>query len=972
VEATVFADRTPLAMDVSTAQFKQIFESLPGRYLILDRSFDIVAVSDAYLETTMTTRSGILGRNIFEVFPENPEQPAGGVAKLRESLSFVRDKAQADTMLVTKYDIPRPEGGFEERYWSPVNTPVLGPRGEVLFIVHRVEDITEVVALEARGNEMERELLLRARAVEEVNARLRSANEELEQRAREKEALLERTREVDKLKTAFFTNVSHELRTPVALILGTLEAGQASGLDQNQLHIALRSARRLLKLVSTMLDFSRIEAGHLDVVFVPTDLAQFTRLVASAFRVLIEDAGLEFELSCERLSEPVYVDRDAYEKIVLNLISNAYKYTLQGRIAVRLSQVEGRARLVVEDTGSGIREEELPRVFERFYRASRGAARSIEGAGIGLALVSELVRMHGGTVYVESEAEQGSRFVVELPLGHAHLPHERVQETAPVEDEVAPAAAGSFLAEAEAWRPEPRARATPARRPGMGARVLVADDNVDMREYLDSLLRPYFDVETVADGRDALEAARRHVPDTIVADIMMPRVDGLALIDALRENDDTRAVPVLLLSARSGEEARVKGLRTGADDYLVKPFSASELIERVQTLVERARRQREVEEENRRKDEFLAILGHELRNPLAPLRMGLDLLAMDPQVAASRRATGRLRAMRRQAQSLTRILDDLLDISRISTGQLELRVERVDLREVVNAAATLVRGLVDERQHELVLALPDSPIWVEVDPVRMEQVLGNLLTNAVKFTPNGGRIAVEMRSGDGEVELRVRDNGVGLEPNQRERVFELFERGRRSPGNRSGGLGIGLSLARRIVELHEGQLEAASEGRDRGTEMIVRLAVDPDPAPAVEPRAHGPAVAHTEDHRRLRVLVVDDATDTADMLAELVSAWGHESRAVYHPDDALAELERFRPDVAFLDLGLPDMDGYELARRIRSTDESPRLVAITGYGQPADRARSRRAGFAAHLVKPASPGEVSELLVEISAGRSPN
>jgi signal transduction histidine kinase len=411
-------------------RFDKIFERLPGRYLVLNTHFEIVAVNDAYLKASMTTRESILGRYIFDVFPEKPDNPAGGVDRLRESLQSVLGERQTDIMSVTKYDIPHPEAGFEERYWSPVNTPVLDDQGEVSLIIHRVEDVTDYIRLQKRGHVMEQEIFLRSQELVDLNQQLREKNATLENRDRERERLLERLREADRIKSTFFANVSHEFRTPLTLLLGTLQQWhEGEPFTAERRALLIRNAVRLLKLVNNMLDFARVEAGRLHITFIPTDLAQITRRVAAAFETLIGQSGLAYEVACKELSEPVYIDVDSYEKILLNLLSNAFKYTISGKITVRLEQLSGdRVRLIVEDTGIGIPSEELPRIFDRFYRARASAGRAIEGSGIGLALTYELVQMHGGTIEARSELGRGSVFIVELPLGASHLPAEHVTE----------------------------------------------------------------------------------------------------------------------------------------------------------------------------------------------------------------------------------------------------------------------------------------------------------------------------------------------------------------------------------------------------------------------------------------------------------------------------------------------------------------------------------------------------------------
>ncbi|HVV82053.1 MAG TPA: ATP-binding protein [Kofleriaceae bacterium] len=438
-----------------------------------------------------------------------------------------------------------------------------------------------------------------------------------EQERRRAEALAE----LDRAKTTFFSNVSHELRTPLTLMLAPTEdlldgaCGPVSRAQREQLDLVHRNEQRLLKLVNSLLDVARIEAGRSQASYEPTDLAAFTRDLASAFRAAVERAGLWLRVTCEPTGEPVHVDRGMWEKIVLNLLSNALKFTFEGGITVDLAVEDGAAVLRVDDTGVGIPAEELPRLFDRFHRVEGARARTHEGTGIGLALVQELARLHGGSVFAESRPGAGSTFTVRVPIGTAHLPAERIAaETA------APAAvrAGAFVDEALRWLPSaadaPAERARAASEPGeAGApgeapagRVLLADDNADMRDYVRRTLERHWTVVTAEDGARALALATADPPDLVLTDVMMPGLDGFGLLRELRANERTRLVPVIMLSARAGDEARVEGISAGADDYLVKPFAARELVARVRAHLELARLRRSLASE---RDRLRALLG---------------------------------------------------------------------------------------------------------------------------------------------------------------------------------------------------------------------------------------------------------------------------------------------------------------------------------------------------------------------------
>ena len=443
-----------------------------------------------------------------------------------------------------------------------------------------------------------------------------------EEERRRAEALAE----LDRAKTTFFSNVSHEFRTPLTLMLGPLEElrsdADADARTAGLAAAAHRNGLRLLKLVNSLLDFSRIEAGRAEAGYEPTDLAAFTAELASSFRSATDRAGLKLEVLAPPLPQPVYVDRDMWEKVVLNLLSNAFKFTFEGGITVSVrpgADGEG-VELEVRDTGVGIPAEELPHLFERFHRVEGTRGRSFEGSGIGLALVDELVKLHGGSIRVESEPGQGSAFIVALPYGPSHLPSGQVRSdrpTAPTAvrpqayvDEALRWLPGARaptpeLVDADAQLPEPQAEA----RGGTQGLVLLADDNADMRDYLSRLLgsRGYA-VTAAADGVQALEAARRVRPDVVLSDVMMPELDGFGLLRAFRADPELSDVPVILLSARAGEEARVEGLDAGADDYLTKPFSARELIARVGSNLQLARTRREGREALREEARALELL----------------------------------------------------------------------------------------------------------------------------------------------------------------------------------------------------------------------------------------------------------------------------------------------------------------------------------------------------------------------------
>ncbi|GLV59346.1 two-component hybrid sensor and regulator [Dictyobacter sp. S3.2.2.5] len=913
----------------------------------------------------------------------------------------------------------------------------------------------------------------------------------------ESEARARALAELDQAKTVFFHNISHEFRTPLTLTLGPLEAlldDRSDPLSQPQraqLELARRNAMRQLKLVNALLDFARIKAGRSEAVYEPTDLPQFTTDLASTFRDLIEKAGLQLIVECPPMAEQIAVDRQMWEKIVLNLLSNAFKFTFTGSIRVALHAAGDEVELIVQDTGVGVSEHDLPHIFERFYRALPARTRTQEGAGIGLSLVQELVHLHGGTITIQSQEGVGTTFTIRVPRrsGQASTPQkERPQRPSP-EIQAPP-----YVAEAMHWLAETQQKnaahidemeafpisshySEPLQseldaHPG---HVLVVDDNADMRAYLQRLLSPTYQVELAADGSQALTIAREQHPDLIISDIVQPELDGFALLKELRADQATADIAVMLLSARTGEETIVEGLGLGAEDYLVKPFSARELMARValrmdmarlhkrtrqtrahlyellmqapahicvlqgpehiyalanplymQLLGQRpilgksvrevlpeiegqgyfemldqvyqtgkaisgiearlelqnnttgqfeehffnfvyqpltsasgevegilvhavevteevwARRQlttsearfrflaeempqkvfmadpnggvnyfnpqwtaftglpfeeirdwgwtrfvhpEDVEEnvsrwrhsietgepfycEHRfrradgvyrwhmsqaipirdnkgnitqwigtntdiedqkqlegRKDEFLHMVSHDLRSPLAAMKGNLQfsqrkLSRLRPLVADVHEAIPKtldevseliVRALR-QIDIQNRLIGDLLDISRIQSGQLNLDLKLCDLVPLVQEIALDHQAATPGRTITLDLPDAEEPLMVLADADRIGQVVSNYLTNALKYSAASAPVTVGVRQSGNTARVWVRDRGPGLSPQQKQRIWERFYK---APGiaittGAGHGIGLGLYICQTLVQRHNGEVGVES------------------------------------------------------------------------------------------------------------------------------------------------------------------
>jgi signal transduction histidine kinase len=645
-----------------------------------------------------------------------------------------------------------------------------------------------------------------------VTAALASARA-YEQERKRAEALTE----IDRAKTAFFSNVSHEFRTPLTLMLGPLEDELAEreaplpGPRRRRLETAHRNTLRLLKLVNTLLEFSRSEAGRIQARYEPTALAELTAELASGFRSAVERAGLTLTVDCPPLPEPVYVDRDMWEKIVLNLLSNAFKHTFEGGITVTLRWHHDHAALAVADSGVGIPGDELPRVFERFHRVQGTRSRTHEGTGIGLALVQQLTALHGGMVSVTSAEGVGSTFTVTVQAGRDHLAAERI---APVSTPGARAGASAYLQQAMDWLIDapaitPVNAAPPVKHTGPRPRILWADDNADMRDYVRRLLADHYEVREAADGAAALQMAREEVPDLVLSDIMMPVLDGVGLLRALREDPRTKMVPVILLSARAGEDAAVQGLESGADDYLVKPFAARELLARVRTHLDLARLRRawanELEQINHELESFSYSVSHDLRAPLRAIDGFSKLLLEDEGAALGESARHYLDRICAATGRMSELIDDLLRLSRLTRDPL--RRQSVDLTAVCHEVVEELRRRDPERQVNVEI---EPGLTAFADRRLVSIALENLIGNAWKFSGRreGATITVGCQpSGDAtEPAFFVRDNGAGFDMAYADKLFQPFQR--LHDRTEFEGTGIGLATVQRVVRRHAGRIWA--------------------------------------------------------------------------------------------------------------------------------------------------------------------
>jgi len=860
--------------------------------------------------------------------------------------------------------------------------------------------------------------------------------------------------------------------------------------------------------VNDLLDISKLEAKKLNIELSDTDVAALTRFVASHFDVLAAERSMDFRVAVDAELRAM-VDPEKLERVLMNLISNAFKFAPPGgtiRCTTRMSQ--DALVICVEDNGAGVRPELREAIFERFRQGDGGTNRQKGGTGLGLAIAREFVELHRGTVRVTDSELGGARFEILLP--------QRQTDDLPVATSIARHADANVMAgmidELRAYSVPPRVDVMDNERRDPHSRVLVVEDNPDMNRFISQALAHEYQVASAFDGEEGLALALSFKPTLIVSDIMMPKVSGAEMIARLRTHSELGETPILVLSAKADDELRVRLLKEGAQDFIVKPFSEADLLVRVRNLIdtvrarhavlENERLKREVIEHrneqlrartdhlndlfqqapgfmavlrgpqhvfelvnaaymrlvgqrdilgkplsealpeiaaqgfldlldtvirtgkpyigaaskvrlqrasgsaleeryvdfiyqplvgadgaitgvfvegsdvterraaedalrqaDRRKDEFLATLAHELRNPLAPIRHAAKL-AQKPSLTPAQLKWAH-DVIDRQVEHMSRLLDDLLDVSRITRGSLELRRQRLSLADHVHAALEAARPLIEAKEHQIEVDLADStPLHVDADPVRLVQIFSNLLTNAAKYTDARGLIRVTARVAGESIEVSVCDNGIGIQADMLPRVFDMFSQATSALERSEGGLGIGLSLVRGLVHLHNGTIEARSAGLGQGSEFVVRFAhslghTTGDTQTLLMEGTSSPCA-------RLRILVADDNRDSADSCRMLLESSGYEVRVAYSGQEAFDIAANFRPDVALLDIGMPQMNGYQVARRVRGTEwgAEPMLIAMTGWGQESDKQQAREAGFDRHLTKPIDMDRLMLLIEE--------
>ncbi|MGA9659498.1 MAG: response regulator [Asticcacaulis sp.] len=526
--------------------------------------------------------------------------------------------------------------------------------------------------------------------------------------------------------------------------------------------------------------------------------------------------------------------------------------------------------------------------------------------------------------------------------------------------------------------------------------ILLVDDLKENLLSLEAVLRhPSLELIQARSGTEALEILLKRDVALAILDIQMPEMDGFELAELIRGSERTKSIPIIFLTAGSADrQRRFRGYEAGAVDFLQKPLEPDILRSKVGVFSDLYRQRQQIirhsesvaafaqdnirllaesraaalalKEADARKDEFLATLAHELRNPLAPIRNGLQILRMAPE---GKRTEDVREMMDRQLTHLVRLIDDLLDVSRVSRGRIDLHRKRIALQDVLTSAIETSQPIIEASQHHLETLIPETPIWVDGDLTRLAQVVSNLLHNAAKYTPEGGHITLQATTHDHMAEITVSDTGLGIDEDMLPRVFDLFAQVERHLDRSRGGLGIGLALVKKLVEMHGGTTSAASEGLGKGSTFTIHLplALSEQAQDTITPDGTQATVS------ALNVLVVDDNVDSAQTTCWMLELAGHKPTVVHDGPSALVKAKDMHPDIILLDIGMPGMDGYEVCRQLRSDEatQSITLIAQTGWGQESDRQRAFEAGFDYHITKPMSLGHLSELMAKARIRHSP-
>ncbi len=931
------------------ADFRPLFEAAPDLLVVLDATDEhrFVAASDTYMASIMAERDAVMGRPVFEVFPDDMDDAsAASHVALRAALGRVRATGTAETLPIYRYDIRRTEsegGGMEERYWQTSVRPVSvdGESKEVRYLLLRTENVTRQV--------------LSDQAVTDARTRL------------------EATLGAAEIGTwSWEIGPNRVTADRIVARLFNVSAAEAEGgpLEAFTHHIHEEDLPRVQALIAEVMHGTE-------------------RRYDTEYRVRQPDGGMRWVVSRGWVELGAAGRPAVFSGVLIDI-------TERRRAAAALRDSDERLRMAIEQTGLGTFDYDVPANQLTWSDGCRGMFGVPAGAPVSYEDTFRRALHPDDRVSTQAALDEAIR-----PGGRGYYDVEYRVRPLDGSPERWIAARGKTTCD-EAGQPQ-RFIGTVLDITGRKRAETAAQRRTDQLQTLAAIsarLNAAHDVASVlgivTEEARALIGAQQAVtsvapaqepgsPVTVVSHVDKGRAEAVAappstLAAGLAE-DPQNPVRVTRAEAERQPELRGAGGRLAAplvgrntrrlgtiqlldklssDDFTGDDEALLSQLAQIATVaIENARLYEELRRNNQRKDEFLAMLAHELRNPLAAIRNAVAL-GSDPSDASE--IEWAMEVINRQMRHLSRLIDDLMDMSRVTQGKVQLRKEFLDAAAVLHAAVESVRPLMEERGHELTVALRPGTLQTEADPTRLEQIVVNLLSNAAKYTEKGGEISLRARKEDDEIVIRVRDNGAGIPPEKLPQMFELFAQGDRTLARSEGGLGIGLTLVRSLAEMHGGRAEAYSEGIGRGSEFVVRLpasalAAPPDaPVAATRPTAKTSSAPVSITARR--VLVVDDNVDSARGTSLILQRNGHDVRLAYDGPAAVAAAQEHRPEFVLLDIGLPGMDGYEVARRLRQ-DENLRglkLIAVSGYGQESDRRRSQEAGFDEHLVKPVDPG----------------
>lgn len=917
----------------ATLDLQALFEAVPDLYVVVqprDHDYPIVAASAAFLRTTMTRTEDLLGRSLFEIFQDgsNNARETEGVRTLRAALDRVRESRASEQVVVLRSALRFPgstSNGTKDRHWRTLLSPVIAADGTVQFVICRTEDVT----LQVRSE----------RIVDDLRSRMDSILVAAEIATWSWD--IEHNRVTADYNLARLFDVS-----PEDAAGGPIEkyAKAVHPDDWPRLEEAIDKAVR--EGATCKEEYRVMQAGgSLRWVvargWVETDPGDGTKRLSGVMvditdRKLAEEALRESEERLRMAVESANLGTWDFDPVTGELIWSDQTRAMFGLppgvkmdYAVFLQGVHPDDRERTDNAVQASLRLENDGRYEIDYRTiglQDGIERWVTARGRAFLNERGQVRRFIGTVLDITERKRAEEAAARRSA--------QLQELAAISTRLnaahdVPSVLGIITEEA---------------RKLIGAHQAATTVMLDRHKPEPVTIVSHSDKGILAgSGRD------------------VPPPDGLPA------SDEGISVPLVGRNTRNFGVIRLSGNFTDqlSEDDLALLIQLAQIAA---GAIENARLYEELREKDQRKDEFLAMLAHELRNPLAAIR---NAVTLSEGVTNAQEISWSMEVIQRQLRQLTRLIDDLFDVSRITRGKIQLRKERLDAAAFLRSAVDAVQPLIEERQHELTVSFRPGTLYLEADPTRLEQIVVNLLTNAAKYTEAGGQIALSAKKDGNEIVICVRDNGMGISPERLPQMFELFVQGDRSLARTEGGLGIGLTLVRSLAEMHGGSIRAYSEGLGKGSEFVVRLPASTVIGPARPiPSAKTLSSRIAPRKRPARVLVVDDNMDSANTLARLLSRQGHEVRTVYDGPAAIEAAREHRPEFVLLDIGLPGMDGYQVAARLRQENEDSILIALSGYGQESDRERSRAAGFHHHLVKPVEHGRLAELLANVQAQAS--